>query len=233
MYTLTMDFDRGEMRIPKDVAQALSMPSDFGWFVHRGDRQIAITQNLGYVPRNSQIDRYWRETVGAYCIAVKNGMQQAIGNLISGFNGSGVYIMTGNLEHAFGELAVVFDLAHAAAVTNVEKEEDNVSAAAPEFLCGYVKTHEDGAMPKQNPCKWCGNELPPSRTKTIHSYNSHCDTAYGGTPIARNEKRITVPVRPAERILQFTQKSSKSIVHLHAFMQREEENRYVQDDYGF
>ena len=174
MFRMIMDFDRSEMRIPKDVAQALSMPVDFGWFVHRGDRKIAITQNLGYVPRNSQIDRYWRETVGAYCIAVKNGMQQTIGNLISGFNGSGVYIMTGKLEHAFGELAVVFDLAHAAAVTNVEKEEDNVSVAAPEPLSGCVKTYEGGMMPKQNPCKWCGKELPPSRTKTIHFCNGHC-----------------------------------------------------------
>ena len=44
MYRMIMDFDRGEMRIPKDVAQALSMPADFGWFVHWSNRQIAITR---------------------------------------------------------------------------------------------------------------------------------------------------------------------------------------------
>ncbi len=42
MYRMIIDFDRGEMRIPKDVAQALSMPTDFGWFVHRNNRQIAM-----------------------------------------------------------------------------------------------------------------------------------------------------------------------------------------------
>ena len=49
MYRMIIDFDRGEMRIPKDVAQALSMPTDFGWFVHRNNRQIAMKNKTGGV----------------------------------------------------------------------------------------------------------------------------------------------------------------------------------------
>ncbi|MBQ7546852.1 MAG: hypothetical protein IJT41_07800 [Clostridia bacterium] len=46
MYRMIMDFDNDEIRIPKDVAKALDMPPDFGWYVHRDDRQIAITRYM-------------------------------------------------------------------------------------------------------------------------------------------------------------------------------------------
>jgi hypothetical protein len=122
---MIMDFDRGEMRIPRDVALALDMPVDFSCLVHRGNRQMLISRNIdptitaaekrrGRKPHKSPIDRYWREDADAYCMTVVSGMQQIIGNLIAGFNGSGVYVLTGSIEQAFGEPVIVFDLGHAA-----------------------------------------------------------------------------------------------------------------------
>lgn len=125
MYRVIVDLDHGEMRIPRDVALALNMPLDFSCLVHRANRQMLLTRNIdpsiaagekrrGRAPYKSRIDRYWREDADAYCMSVMSGMQQIIGNLISGFNGSGVYVITGSVEQAFGEPVIVFDLGHAA-----------------------------------------------------------------------------------------------------------------------
>ena len=124
MYRMIMDFDRDEMRIPKDVAVALDMPVDFGWFVHRGDRQMAITRYMDsdYLHgkrrsasrRKSRLPGYWRDDAGAYCVTVVRTMMQMIGNLITGFDGSGVYELTGDAGDASGEPVVLFDLGRAA-----------------------------------------------------------------------------------------------------------------------
>ena len=41
-------------------------------------------------------------------------MLQMIGNLITGFDGSGVYVLTGSAGDESGEPVVLFDLGHAA-----------------------------------------------------------------------------------------------------------------------
>ena len=130
MYKMIMDFDNSEMRIPKDVAQALSMPVDFGWFVHRSNRQIAITrymdpdyllgQRRGSAKRKSRLPGYWRDDADAYCVTVVRTMLQMIGNLITGFDGSGVYVLTGSAEDASGEPVVLFDLGHAAPAQSIQ-----------------------------------------------------------------------------------------------------------------
>lgn len=130
MYSMIMDFDKDELRIPKDVAEALSMPTDFGWFVHRGDRQIAITrymdpENLHETrrrpaKRKSRLPGYWRDDADAYCVSVVRVMLQMIGNLITGFDGSGVYVLTGCAGDASGEPVVLFDLAQAAPARSVQ-----------------------------------------------------------------------------------------------------------------
>ena len=107
MYSMIMDFDKDELRIPKDVAEALSMPTDFGWFVHRGDRQIAIMRYMDpeYLhgtrrrpaKRKSRLPGYWRDDADAYCVSVVRVMLQMIGNLITGFDGSGVYVLANPL----------------------------------------------------------------------------------------------------------------------------------------
>ena len=130
MYSMIMDFDKDELRIPKDVAEALSMPPDFGWYVHRGDRQIAITrymdpdyllaQRRSSGKRKSRLPGYWRDDADAYCVAVVRVMLQMIGNLITGFDGSGVYVLTGSAADASGEPVVLFDLAQAAPARSIQ-----------------------------------------------------------------------------------------------------------------
>ena len=129
MYRMIMDFDRDEMRIPKDVAVALDMPVDFGWFVHRGDRQMAITRYMDsdYLHgkrrsasrRKSRLPGYWRADADAYCVTVVRTMMQMIGNLITGFDGSGLYTLTGAKADAYGETVILFDLAKALPVQYV------------------------------------------------------------------------------------------------------------------
>ena len=127
---MIMDFDNDELRIPKDVAQALDMPVDFGWYVHRGDRQMAITRYMDpeYLTgtprrpakRKSRLPGYWRDDADAYCVAVVRVMLQMIGNLITGFDGSGIYVLTGSAGEASGEPVVLFDLAQAAPARSIQ-----------------------------------------------------------------------------------------------------------------
>ena len=131
MYTLTMDFDRGEMRIPKDVVEALDMPLDFSYLVHRGNRQMVITRYIdpaiaigekqrGPKRRKSRVARYWNEDAAAYCVTVVSGTLQLIGNLITGFNGSGIYTLPGCEGAVCGEVGILFDLAQAALTQSVQ-----------------------------------------------------------------------------------------------------------------
>ena len=130
MYSMIMDFDKDELRIPKDVAEALSMPTDFGWYVHRGARQMAITRYMDpeYLlgkrrssgKHKSRLPGYWRADADAYCVTVVRVMLQMIGNLITGFDGSGVYVLTGSAEDASGEPVVLFDLGHAAPAQSIQ-----------------------------------------------------------------------------------------------------------------
>ena len=131
MYTVLMDFDNGEMRIPPDIAEALGMPIDLSWLVHRSDRQLAITRNMdpavtagkklrGPSTRQTRLTECWREDVHAYCKTVNRGSLQLIGNLISGFDGSGFYLLTGAKADASGEPVVLFDLAQAAPARSVQ-----------------------------------------------------------------------------------------------------------------
>ena len=130
MYKMIMDFDNDELRIPKDVAQALDMPVDFGWFVHRGDRQMAITRYMdpdcllgkhrSSGKRKSRLPGYWRDDADAYCVTVVRVMLQMIGTLITGFDGSGVYVLTGSAADAYGEPVVLFDLAQAAPARSIQ-----------------------------------------------------------------------------------------------------------------
>ena len=130
MYSMIMDFDKDELRIPKDVAEALSMPTDFGWYVHRGARQMAITRYMdpeyllgkrrGSGKHKSRLPGYWRADADAYCVTVVRNMLQMIGNLITGFDGSGVYVLTGSAADASGEPVVLFDLAQAAPARSIQ-----------------------------------------------------------------------------------------------------------------
>ena len=126
MYTVIMDFDHGEIRIPSDVIQALDIPLDVSYLVHRSNRQLAITRYLdhsimtgekrrGPPCRKSRIAKYWRGDVNAYCMTCMRTTLQLIGNLISGFNGSGIYALTGSKEDLSGEPVILFDLAQATA----------------------------------------------------------------------------------------------------------------------
>lgn len=130
MYTVLMDFDNGEIRIPPDVAEALDMPIDFSWLVHRADRRLAITRCTDPTilagekqrrtsKRRSRLTECWREDAHAYCKTVNRGSMQLIGNLISGFDGSGLYTLTGAKVHAYGETVILFDLAQAMPVQYV------------------------------------------------------------------------------------------------------------------
>ena len=130
MYTVLMDFDNGEMRIPPDIAEALGMPIDLSWLVHRSDRRLAITRNMdpavtagkkprGPSTRQSRLTECWREDVHAYCKTVNRGSLQLIGNLISGFDGRGFYLLTGAKADAYGETVILFDLAKAVPVQYV------------------------------------------------------------------------------------------------------------------
>lgn len=129
MYRMIMDFDNDEIRIPKDVAKALDMPVDFGWFVHRGDRQMVITRFMEpdcllgkrrrSAGRKSRLPGYWRADADAYCVTVVRTMMQMIGNLITGFDGSGLYTLTGAKADAYGETVILFDLAKALPVQYV------------------------------------------------------------------------------------------------------------------
>ena len=55
----------------------------------------------------------------AYCKTVSNGCMQMIGNLISGFDGRGLYSLTGAKVDAYGETVILFDLAQAVPVQYV------------------------------------------------------------------------------------------------------------------
>ena len=84
------------------------------------DPDYLLGQRRGSAKRKSRLPGYWRDDADAYCVSVVRTMLQMIGNLINGFDGSGVYVLTGSAEDASGEPVVLFDLGHAAPAQSIQ-----------------------------------------------------------------------------------------------------------------
>jgi hypothetical protein len=73
-------------------------------------------KHCGAAKRKSNLPGYWRADADAYCVTVVRTMLQMIGNLILGFNGTGVYVLDGVESEIGGEAVLLFDLAGAKAI---------------------------------------------------------------------------------------------------------------------
>lgn len=131
-FRIEMDFNDNSILIPKEIVDALGSPPEINFLLKQEQGILGIAGEIHYSfngkkqpgrPRKkSRIADSWDEAAGAYRISTAHGPMRRFGEYIRGFNGEGIYALTGELADNKCVVLFAFSGAELLGGTGTEQE---------------------------------------------------------------------------------------------------------------